>query len=107
MGGYSRGMQQRLALARSLVHDPDLLLLDEPFSGLDPEAAGGLSSLMRELTAAGKTILFTSHDLRSGFEAAGRVAILSGGVLGYQAAREAGGFEALAAAYGSLAGRRS
>ena len=107
VGGYSRGMQQRLALARALIHDPDLLLLDEPFSGLDPEAAAGLSELMRELTAAGKVVLFTSHDLRSGFEAAGRVAILSGGVLAYQAAREAGGFEALAAAYGSLAGRRA
>ncbi len=106
VGGYSRGMQQRLALARALVHDPDLLLLDEPFSGLDPEATAGLSFLMRELTAAGKAILFTSHDLRSGFESAERVAILSGGVLAYQASREARGFESLAAAYGSLAGRR-
>ena len=106
VSGYSRGMQQRLALARALIHDPDLLLLDEPFSGLDPEAAAGLSALMREWSAAGKTVLFTSHDLRSGFEAAGRVAILSGGVLAYQATRQAGGFETLAAAYASLAGRR-
>jgi heme exporter protein A len=105
VGGYSRGMQQRLALARAVVHDPDLLLLDEPFSGLDPEAAAGLSALLREWSAGGRTILFTSHDLRSGFAAAGRVGILAGGALAYQAARGEAAFEDLETAYASLAGR--
>ncbi|HEU5182737.1 MAG TPA: heme ABC exporter ATP-binding protein CcmA [Candidatus Polarisedimenticolia bacterium] len=105
VGSYSRGMQQRLAVARALVNDPDLLLLDEPFSGLDPQAAASLSILLRKRSAAGKAILFTSHDLRSGYEAAERVAILSGGVLAYQSARHEAGFETLEAAYATHARR--
>ncbi|MDP8904918.1 MAG: ABC transporter ATP-binding protein [Chloroflexota bacterium] len=59
----SRGMQQRLCLAHALVHDPDVLLLDEPASGLDPRARVELRELLRELRALGKTIVISSHIL--------------------------------------------
>jgi ABC-2 type transport system ATP-binding protein len=59
----SRGMQQRLSLARALVHDPDLLLLDEPASGLDPRARIELMEILRELSRMGKTIFISSHIL--------------------------------------------
>jgi ABC-2 type transport system ATP-binding protein len=62
-GALSRGMRQRLALARALVHDPQVLLLDEPASGLDPRARIELFELVRQLGAAGKTILLSSHIL--------------------------------------------
>ncbi|MEO7664159.1 MAG: ABC transporter ATP-binding protein, partial [Candidatus Limnocylindrales bacterium] len=61
--GLSRGMQQRLCLAHALVHDPKVLLLDEPASGLDPRARVELRELLRELRALGKTILISSHIL--------------------------------------------
>ncbi|NNE10216.1 MAG: heme ABC exporter ATP-binding protein CcmA [Gemmatimonadetes bacterium] len=60
---YSRGMKQRLAIARALVHGPDLLLLDEPFTGLDASGADILETLLREATEAGGSVLFTSHRL--------------------------------------------
>ena len=61
--GLSRGMQQRVSLARVLVHDPDLLLLDEPASGLDPRARIELMEILRELQNMGKTIFISSHIL--------------------------------------------
>jgi ABC-2 type transport system ATP-binding protein len=61
--GLSRGMQQRVSLARVLVHDPDLLLLDEPASGLDPRARIELMEILQELRSLGKTIFISSHIL--------------------------------------------
>ena len=63
LGGYSRGMLQRLGLAQVLVHDPDLLVLDEPTSGLDPLGRRLVRQLLLELKAAGKTIFLSSHLL--------------------------------------------
>jgi ABC-type multidrug transport system ATPase subunit len=74
-------MQQRLAIARSLVHDPDLLLLDEPFSGLDPAASTWLAGLLADLARRGKTLIFTSHDLESGLRLCRRAAMLARGAL--------------------------
>jgi heme ABC exporter ATP-binding subunit CcmA len=102
---YSRGMQQRLALARALVHDPDLVLLDEPFSGLDPRATQRLGDLLADLARRGKAVLFTSHDLEAGLSMAHRVAILWGGKLAYEARREGLTLNTLAYAYASLSGR--
>ena len=104
---YSRGMQQRLALARALVHDPELVLLDEPFSGLDPRATQRLGSLLTDLARKGKAVLFTSHDLETGLSVAQRVAILSGGSLAFDAPRAETTLDALTRAYASLAGRKA
>ena len=75
----SRGMQQRLCLAHALVHDPQVLLLDEPASGLDPRARVELRELLRELRAMGKTILISSHILPELEELCTSVAIVDHG----------------------------
>jgi ABC-2 type transport system ATP-binding protein len=77
--GLSRGMQQRLCLAHTLVHDPLVLLLDEPASGLDPRARVELRELLRELRALGKTILVSSHILPELEELCTSVAIIDRG----------------------------
>lgn len=77
----SRGMKQRLCLARALVHDPDVLLLDEPASGLDPRARVELRELVRSLQSMGKTILISSHILLELAEMCTDIAILQGGKL--------------------------
>lgn len=63
IGSYSLGMRQRTKLAQAIVHDPDLLILDEPFNGLDPIARHDLSELLKQLSAQGKSILLASHVL--------------------------------------------
>jgi ABC-2 type transport system ATP-binding protein len=77
--GLSRGMQQRLCLAHTLVHDPQVLLLDEPASGLDPRARVELRELLRELRTLGKTILISSHILPELEELCTSVAIVDHG----------------------------
>jgi ABC-2 type transport system ATP-binding protein len=77
----SRGMKQRLCLARALVHDPEMLLLDEPASGLDPRARVELRELVRTLQGMGKTILISSHILLELAEMCTDIAILQGGQL--------------------------
>src|SRR2546429_3437588 len=77
----SRGMKQRLCLARALVHDPEILLLDEPASGLDPRARVELRELMRTLQGMGKTIIISSHILLEMAEMCSEVAIIQGGNL--------------------------
>jgi ABC-2 type transport system ATP-binding protein len=79
--GLSRGMQQRLCLAHTLVHDPQVLLLDEPASGLDPRARVELRELLRELRSLGKTILISSHILPELEELCTSVAIVDHGQL--------------------------
>jgi ABC-2 type transport system ATP-binding protein len=77
--GLSRGMQQRLCLAHALVHDPQVLLLDEPASGLDPRARVELRELLRELRSLGKTIVISSHILPELEELCSSVAIVDRG----------------------------
>ena len=73
---FSRGMLQRLAIARAILHRPRVLLLDEPHTGLDLEGAAQLDELLRGLIAAGSTLLFSSHDLARAQQLADRVALL-------------------------------
>lgn len=80
-GEYSRGMAQRLALGMALVGDPDLLILDEPTNGLDPNGAREMREIVREHAADGGTVFFSSHVLGQVQAVCDRVAILEGGQL--------------------------
>lgn len=81
---YSRGMQQRLALVRALLHDPPLLLLDEPETGLDQEALGLLEEIVRG-EERNRTVLFTTHNHTLGLRLADRVVVLASGAVAYDA----------------------
>jgi len=78
---FSRGMQQRLAIARAILHDPEVLLFDEPHTGLDQDAASMLDGVLKEVAAMGRTVVMTSHDISRAAELASRVDILSKGVI--------------------------
>lgn len=89
---YSRGMQQRLAIARAILHDPAVLFLDEPYTGLDHYAIGILNRILGELKARGKTIFLITHNFDQGLDLSDRLLILAKGRIVYQAATaEAGG----------------
>lgn len=79
ISAYSKGMRQKVLLAGALLHNPDLLLLDEPFSGLDVSSALVLRSLIEELAARGKVVLFSSHELETVERVCSRVVILHRG----------------------------
>ena len=81
---YSRGMRQRLALARTLLHDPEIVLLDEPYTGLDAHAADTLKSVLASLKDGRRTVVLVTHNLTQGLELADRVAILVRGRLAYE-----------------------
>lgn len=79
ISGYSKGMRQKVLLAAALLHNPDLILLDEPFSGLDVASALVLRSLIQELAERGKVVLFSSHELDIVERVCSRVVILHRG----------------------------
>ena len=81
VGSYSKGMLQRIGLAQALVHDPRLLILDEPTAGVDPAGSRQIRDLILELKSRGKTILLTSHLLEQVQEVCDRVGILAKGHL--------------------------
>ena len=83
IGALSRGMQQRLGLARVLIHDPRVLLLDEPASGLDPRARIEMMAILQELQRLGKTIIISSHILTELETLCNRVALIAPGRLIY------------------------
>ncbi len=76
---FSRGMAQRAAIARALLHDPELLLADEPFSGLDAPSIDALEQLLADLNATGKTIILVNHDIEQTLRLVDRAIILRGG----------------------------
>ena len=76
VGTFSKGMKQRLALARALVHEPKVLFLDEPTAGLDPEAAGEVRQLIRTLREEGRTIFLSTHNLNEAEMICNRIAVL-------------------------------
>jgi ABC-2 type transport system ATP-binding protein len=79
ISGYSKGMRQKILIAAALLHNPELILLDEPFSGLDVGSALVLRSLIQELAARGKVVLFSSHELDTVERVCSRVVILHRG----------------------------
>jgi heme ABC exporter ATP-binding subunit CcmA len=80
---FSRGMRQRLAVARAFLHEPSVLLLDEPFTALDDKAIEVLQRLLRGALAEGKTIVLSTHQLREALELASDVALLSRGQVAF------------------------
>jgi heme exporter protein A len=78
---YSRGMQQRLAIGRAVLHDPDVMLFDEPYTGLDQDASSMLDDVLKTVAAQGRTVVMTSHDLARAEELATRFDVLSRGVI--------------------------
>lgn len=83
---FSRGLQQRVGIARTLLHNPSVILLDEPYTGLDANAAQILNGILDEAVADGKTVLLTTHDLDQGLRAATRALILDRGSVVYDGA---------------------
>ena len=78
---YSRGMQQRLAIGRAVLHDPEVMLFDEPHTGLDQDACNMLDNVLQEVAARGRTVVMTSHDLARVAGLASRFDVLSRGVI--------------------------
>jgi heme exporter protein A len=85
---FSRGMKQRLAVARAIVHDPGILLLDEPYTGLDQHGARVFGEMLSMLKSDRRTILMTTHNLEEGLDRSDRVGILAGGRMVYESLRE-------------------
>ncbi len=85
---FSRGMQQRLAIGRAVVHDPEVMLFDEPYTGLDQDASEMLDDVLRSVAAKGRTVVMTSHDLARAEDLATRFDILSRGVIVASATHE-------------------
>jgi heme exporter protein A len=85
---YSRGMQQRLAIARAFLHDPGVLLLDEPFTGLDQEGTEFLQNYLRESRARHKTCLMAIHDAPLGYALADRLVVVERGVVALDLPRQ-------------------
>jgi len=78
---FSRGMQQRLAIGRAVLHDPAVLLFDEPYTGLDQQACDMLDRILRDVAGRGRTVVMTSHDLGRVQDLASRFDVLSGGLI--------------------------
>ncbi len=84
---FSRGMQQRLSIGRAVIHDPDVILFDEPYTGLDQDASSMLDQVLLKIAGQGKTIVMTSHDLSRIAELASRFDVISRGVIAASANR--------------------
>lgn len=84
---FSRGMQQRLSIGRAVLHDPEVVLFDEPYTGLDQDASSMLDDVLKTVAAKGRTVIMTSHDLARAEDLATRFDILSRGVISASATR--------------------
>ena len=85
---FSRGMQQRLAIGRAILHDPEVMLFDEPHTGLDQDACDMLDRLLKEVAGRGRTVVMTSHDLARVENLATRFDVLSHGVISATISRD-------------------
>lgn len=102
---FSRGMQQRLAIGRAVLHDPEVLLLDEPHTGLDQDACVMLDQSLREVAARGRTVVMTSHDLARAADLAARFDVLSRGQIVASVRRDQIESDALLAFYRKAVGQ--
>jgi heme ABC exporter ATP-binding subunit CcmA len=102
---YSRGMQQRLALARAFLHDPDILLLDEPFTGLDQAGSDFLKKYLMEAHSKGKTCMMAIHDTQLGYELADRFVVIDRGVVALDIAKSLASLAEFEEKFGSLINR--
>ena len=101
----SRGLQQRVSIARAIVHDPQILLLDEPYSGLDASGAAALTSVLSDVRSRGATLVIVTHNVAEGLALATHAAIMrDGGFANFEQRARAGDFDAqrYAAAYRDL-----
>lgn len=103
---FSRGMLQRLTLARATLHEPDVLLFDEPYTGLDQDATHLLDTLLLEEVEKGRTILMITHDLARGLNLCHRMAILNRGKIAVQVKREETSPGEFLELYGSVTRKR-
>ena len=103
----SRGMKQRLSIARAIVHQPSLMLLDEPYTGLDQQAAEMLRRLLQTITSESRTVIMTTHNLQRAVELCDTAAILAKGRIVYQAEGASLTPEAFTQAYWRHVGDRS
>jgi heme exporter protein A len=85
---FSRGMQQRLAIGRAVLHDPEVVLFDEPYTGLDQDASAMLDDVLRNVAARGRTVVMTSHDLARAEELGSRFDVLSRGAIAASCSRD-------------------
>jgi len=102
---YSRGMVQRLTIARAVLHDPAIMLLDEPYTGLDLQAADMLRGVLQELVASNRTVILTTHNLEQGLEMCSRAAILNRGRIGWQGRRDEVDLAGMKEIYRDVTGR--
>ncbi len=96
---FSRGMQQRLAIGRAVLHDPDVMLFDEPYTGLDQDASAMLDDVLKTVAAQGRTVVMTSHDLARAEDLATRFDILSRGSIAASVTRNSLGKDNLLSFY--------
>ena len=99
VGTMSHGMRKRFSISRAMLHDPAILLMDEPESGLDQEALGMLDALVSKGSNPLRTVLMTTHSLERAFAVGQRMAILANGRIAYQESLEDAGTEAIREAY--------
>jgi heme exporter protein A len=102
---FSRGMVQRMAIARALLHNPPILLLDEPDTGLDPQAAEMMTDFLREIGGSERTVIMTTHHLERGLELADRVLILNGGHIVFDQQADAITYDELRPTYDEYVGK--
>ena len=95
----SRGMQQRISIARALIHDPSILLLDEPETGLDQSASALLTEILDDPDAGKRTVVMTTHNLERGLEIGNRIAILAEGKIAYEESKQSLNITSLKEAY--------
>jgi heme exporter protein A len=100
---YSRGMQQRLAIARAFLHDPDILLLDEPFTGLDQAGSAFLRNYLSKAHSEDKTCIMAIHDVQLGYEMADRLVVIEKGIAALDASKSSLSLEEFQEKYRILA----